>query len=389
MGTEAKQTKLKAKQGQSKPTAPPDPLIEPFFLKISELLHSGKLTPDQMAKPFTWTWAQSVPGELVPFFESPSLSKLVELLKGHPWLYWHPHVFRQISYLRRLRRDEQEWERLGWKWQWDNEYGYPRPPKEVTTVNEALEGVVKAHGKSLFPGRRIKWVPERKKPGPKGSVKNPHPTGDPWTEWVDVAWLYEDFRALRSAFKAKLKAPEGKPPTRAEAKEWYRKLAQQVLEESDIWWSGLQEYKVVPVTDVQPIQKPPRHIGRRAPKKPKEGHYWLDTSVTPNVLKRYDGASGAWKTNLDISAKDPKEAVAILDSLFEPITEHLVAGWKPLNLDEAIDAMLHHNMGHTGHEGKPAYLAYAVLGALLGVTPEKIRNTLDNYRHRRRRKKAR
>jgi hypothetical protein len=38
-------------------------------------------------------------------------------------------------------------------------------------------------------------------------------------------------------------------------------------------------------------------------------------------------------------------------------------------------------MGRAGRDGKPAYLAYAVLGALLEKSPEVIKYALDNYRY--------
>jgi hypothetical protein len=123
---------------------------------------------------------------------------------------------------------------------------------------------------------------------------------------VRAAWLYQDFLVLRDAFKARLREAKGKPPMKAAAKEWYRKLAQEVLQDSSTgWWSGYRDYQA--------------------------------------------------------------------------------DAWKPLDLETALDAML---KGKGGHEGKPAYLAYAVLGSLLDVTPEKIRNTIDNYAPRRRAKKS-
>lgn len=211
---------------------------------------------------------------------------------------------------------------------------------------------------------------------------------------MEAAWLDEDFRYLRAAFKAKLKETQGKPALKADAKEWYQKLAQEILEETSTsdgvgWWSGWKEYEVVPVANVPPIQKPPRHVGPTAPKKPKDGHYSLDTSAKPYVVKTYGAAVGEWKLDHSIQVLSSKEAMALLDSLFEPITEPLVVRWKPLNLDDTLDAMLNDNMGRAGHEGRPAYLAYAVLGALLDKEPDEIRNTLDNFRHPRRRKKTR
>ena len=54
--------------------------------------------------------------------------------------------------------------------------------------------------------------------------------------------------------------------------------------------------------------------------------------------------------------------------------------WKPLDLKDDIKKMCSGNMGRKN--GKSAYLAYAILGRLLDVTPEMIRDKIDNYRRK-------
>jgi hypothetical protein len=122
-----------------------------------------------------------LPPELLPFVQSLKLSMLTDILKAHPWLYWHPLVFRQITYLRRLHHDEAEWQRLGWEPQLDQEYGSELPPKEVCDVSRQLAQLVEAHVSGMFPGRRIIGKAEPKPRGRKSGFSNPHPTGS-WAE---------------------------------------------------------------------------------------------------------------------------------------------------------------------------------------------------------------
>ncbi len=390
-----KKPATKRSKAESKPEPPAestaDPFIEPFLLKISALLRSEKLTSEEMAKPLKWTWSSSVPKELVPFLEWPSLDNLVPLVKAHPWLYWHPLVYRQISYLRRLRYDEDEWQRLGWEPKWDDTYGIPRPPKEVSVVLDVLRNLVEAHAGSLFPRSRIVWKPEHGKRTSR--LKNPHPTGEPWTQWVEAAWLDEDFRHLRATFKARLKESEGKPALRADAKEWHRKLAEEVLEETSAsagvgWWSGCKDYKHVEHTATPSPDNRPCHAGPDPPRRPQDRDLWLKTSVGPYALHTYDAATGTWKPTMKVAAQDVRQALELVNSLRQPITWDYVECWKPLNLDDALDKMLRREPVSLTREGKPAYLGYAVLGALLGKEPDKLREFLDNYRYRRRRKKS-
>ena len=65
-------------------------------------------------------------------------------------------------------------------------------------------------------------------------------------------------------------------------------------------------------------------------------------------------------------------------SLDEPIsaTYH----WTLPKLDDAIQKMCANKMDRAGKDGKRAFLAYSVLGDLLDVTPEIVRDTVDNYR---------
>jgi hypothetical protein len=291
-----------------------------------------------MAKPYMAQWRR-LPPELLPFVQSLKLSTLAEILKAHPSLYWHPLVFIQITYLGRLRHDEAEWQRLGWEPQWDHEYGTEWPPKEVGGVSRQLAQLVEAHVSGMFPGRRIIWKAEPKQRGRKSGFSNPHPTGS-WDEWVEAERLERDFRQLHALLKARLTAAG-----RSKDKQWYQRLAQEVLEESSISWSDLHMYtQVAGSADRQAV------VGDPPP-----------------------GASEA-------------ELWEYLQRLPVPQVE---ARWAPLDLGNALERLLvPSKRGRALRDGLPAYLAYAVLGALLAVTPEQIKNALDNFRHPRRRERT-
>lgn len=133
------------------------------------------------------------------------------------------------------------------------------------------------------------------------------------------------------------------------------------------------------------------HSRDSAPVCPQNRDLWLDTSVPPYVLKKYDAASVTWTTAMTFEGRDLPSALETIKVIYGPMPcEEYTEQWRPLELDAALDRML--LPGHKGdkeQDSKPAYLAYEVLGALLGALPEKIRNTLDNFRHKRRPKPTR
>jgi hypothetical protein len=156
--------------------------------------------------------------------------------------------------------------------------------------------------------------------------------------------------------------------------------------------SSGSDFKKPKITQYLPASPPAAdlcHPGPSAPAQPQDRELWLDTSADPYVLKRYDRASATWDTANTLTTQELREVSATVRGMYGPMRdEEYSERWKRLELDAALDRML--PPGHKGdneQDGKPAYLAYAVLGALLGVTPEKIRNTLDNYRRTRRRRR--
>ena len=159
-----------------------DRLMDPWVQKMADL--AVQASPEARAKALEGSGWTRVPDQLLLFMQSPRLSTLRSILTSHPWLYCHPIVVRQLRYLRRLTRDEQEWERLGWEEQWDRDYGFSLPPKEASEAEAALKQLVESHVRGLGVGNRIEWQSTRRKPGPKGTFKNPYPAGAPGDEWV-------------------------------------------------------------------------------------------------------------------------------------------------------------------------------------------------------------
>jgi hypothetical protein len=108
-------------------------------------------------------------------------------------------------------------------------------------------------------------------------------------------------------------------------------------------------------------------------------------------VKRYDRHSKLWRQLETIA--DPA-VTANTGAAYRYITDwHGRHGqtadesWPALHrlLREPVVRLLKGDMGRAGKDGRPAYLAYAILAALLHMTPEKIRDFLGNYRHPRRR----
>jgi len=306
-------TKASSRKRSKASPLPVEPtLIEPSILSIAprvgELIRSGTLatwlTEEELRKITQPLGADGIAKSisagtgwpLHSFLESPSLTKLAEVLRSHPNLYWHPIVERQIRYLQRLQSEEEEWRRLGWHWhsEWDGEYEIYTPPQEVALVKQQLANLVEAHVCGLLPRTRIRWERAKMQPGPKGGLEI-----QGLSKRISAEWLDGFFHMLRDTFKIILRSARDKPVTKKAAKEWYQKLVQEAVQED---------------------------VGM---------------------------------------------------SLAGPAISHL---------ESALDAMLD---GNIGHEGKPAYLAYAALGALLSTTPENIRNTIGNYRYPRRVKASR
>jgi hypothetical protein len=119
---------------------------------------------------------------------------------------------------------------------------------------------------------------------------------------------------------------------------------------------------------------------------PTDSHEWF--------IEEYDAASQSWRWSLRVSARDATEAERWLigngRNFFGIVRP---ASWKPTPprrivhaLREPVGRMLE-DMGKAGKDGRYAYLAYALLGVLIDLTPLQIRTLLDNRRRPRHRPK--
>jgi len=274
------------------------------------------------------------PGPLHQFLQTLDLSTLAEALKRNPILYFDPIVSAQIFYLMGLRNNQELWNRLGWGIQADD--SIPRgwgPPKEVDEVEKYLRLLLEAHAHSIFRYERIQWKP-LKKPGPIGGLKNPHPTSEPWTQFIDAQTIYSEYEFLKELIDKSIQIPSVVNPSK-QTIESINLQAMKVLEESQIHWSGLHQL----ISDGPAFD----------PNKPKP--------------------------------TDPQKRHAMLFSWLMRSKDK----WEPLDLEDDIinmcsgKDMCSSRIENTKKDGKPAYLAYSILGGLLDVPPEKIKDVIVNY----------
>jgi hypothetical protein len=275
--------------------------------------------------------------ELLPVIESPSLATLAELLAKHRCAYWDPLVMRQILYLDRLRHDPDEWQRLGWEEIWEYDAGFDDhvrcAPREVEDVERWRERLTDAHVQGLLPGRCVAPRLVRELLGrPAKGLRNAHPR-HPVHEWVDARTLEQAWKSLHAFFKRH----EAKIRPRPGASERIRKLVDEARKTCGrFWWSNLYRLDGEQVINPQAQRKPPAGL-----------------SATERML---------WSL---------------------PLTS-VIKRWDPIDIDPAITSIVKRKMGRAGKEGRPAYLAYAVLAAHLGQPAEKVRDAIDNLRYRRR-----
>ena len=308
-----------------------NPLISPYIVKLSSQLKPGTLAVDEKdCHVKEWSYTR-VPQRLAPFIKSLNLATLVEVLKRDPWFYCHPLVQQQMFYLERLALDEQEWQRLGWSPRvregldepWDS--NDLDPPDEIREVAFWMQSLIAAHATGIFPGLRIKWESKGRKPGPKAVMANPHPVPRHRVESIEAEYLYEDYCRLDDGFKAR------NIKWKRATKEDIKRVVTEVLNDSDLDWSARRET----VSLDEPISAP----------------------SGPPLSKK---------------CKPPQQRGRVYPDW--------TYRWTLPELADAIEKMRTNQMGRLGREGKPKFLASAVLGALLDVEPEKVRDMVDNYR---------
>jgi hypothetical protein len=244
----------------------------------------------------------------------------------------------------------------------------------------------------------------RKKPGPKGTLKNPRPVdindGPPIeTVEIDAAQLDSDEHDLRDyLLEHRRELLAGPREPQHEAIPRITRLALDALTEVGIWWSGDQKFLDDPASPTRRLSRPwgrggtRRHVGPTPPAKFEDRCLWLDTSGKQATLKQYHRASKSWATLGEVDDSITADAVSaerfVADMTREPFVTFRSA-WPRLSpkLRASVTRMLTGRMGRAGRSGRPAYLACATLAALLDTTPKRIMDLLANYRRRPRTKR--
>jgi hypothetical protein len=253
---------------------------------------------------------------------------------------------------------------------------------------------------------RPRDVRRRAKPGPKGWLKNPRPIDEGKTEpgppEISAAQLDDAERALRRYLRERrgqLVAGVEEPVSAAVFR--ISKLAAEALSETGVaWWSGYAVERLVPNPAafrswnpeiLIPVSLPwgrggrRRHVGPEPPVKAEHECLWLDTSAQPAMIKEYNKHAQSWRDFMEVGesiAGDKIKAGTWLVLLHRRTPVRLETSWPRVlrELRQPITNMLQGKTGRTGKSGRPAFLAYATLGALLDTTPETIADLLGNYR---------
>jgi len=279
----------------------------------------------------------------------------------------------------------------------------------------------------------------RKKPGPKGVLKNPRPAEE-WvpdeagrdvflgtTEEVGPGEVADSADRLRSFFserRGQIVALPGEAPRDAVWR--IARLVDEALRDPGaVWWSGYEREHVVenpgafepprrrrkglPTSKLERPWNPPalrklsvpwgrggarRHVGPTPPPKAEHKCLWLDTSGVPARLRRYDGRSLTWDKGLEVDqsiAADPIDAGTFVADMTRPLRWLRHTSWPAVltstsPLRDSVARMLRGEMGRAGRSGRPTYLAYATLGVLLDRTPDQIADYLAYYRRSLRRR---
>src|SRR5262245_12609825 len=233
----------------------------------------------------------------------------------------------------------------------------------------------------------------RKKPGPKGRLKNPKPFEHhdyTWgrvivDEWITGADLDRDEKALRAFFKLRSKQlvrRAGEDMSTAVGR--IRRLAEEAVGHCDAGrWTDCRIGHFEPGRGlaVWPFLRyySRRKEGPSPPQRPAHNCLWIDTSHVDRPLKIWDLASKSWKVLFLRTAK--KSSAQIFNSLQKE------GGWYEewiyLKVRPAVQRMLSGNMGRLSKAGKPAFLATAVLADLLKEKIERVADFLHHYRRTR------
>lgn len=248
-------------------------LIAPVVLEIGAKFRAGSVVADKTRFRYLYPEREEYAGEvvlpakLIPFVKSCDLTKLATALQAAPWLYRTPLVFAQLFHLDRLRSPNPTlWKQVGWPDFFNEGTLRWEPPWQVKQARGALEFLVAAHVRGLLPHREITAKREQPTKGRPSGFENPHPTGDPETEWINAASLFDAwwpiFQALGPEAKNLLRRIPERPIT-----DFVDRVLAVVMaavshnppEWSDLVESVVQDYEPLPVpqwrtrADLRPI----------------------------------------------------------------------------------------------------------------------------------------
>jgi len=191
----------------------------------------------------------------------------------------------------------------------------------VRTVYRELEKLHRAHGRGL---RAVVWAERLEQPGPKSALRVPGGGELGGPGFVEVSTLDEAERELRAFFKDhqdQLRVLPRDGVDKRRPRQRLRELMVEALNVTDAYeWSDQRILHFHPIAETDDI-------------------------FTDDIFKRM-----TWTWNL------PDMTTAI-DKVLRPVPRDLVK-----------------------KDGRPAYLAYTLLGALLDISPEKIAEKLRNFR---------
>jgi hypothetical protein len=246
----------------------------------------------------------------------------------------------------------------------------------------------------------------RRRPGPVPGFDNPSPVGDgidePRIDWISPEILDDTEQRLRQYLLARRKELARRPrESFDDAAIRIATLAQRAVEETEAaWWSRRVLYdkkeSLEPRRDVPSWRwnrtrnhfwaKP--HVGPTPPaKRPAHNSPWLDASIEPFVLRLWNKNTKSWKALFEVSAAFARDPEALFEWAWQ-LTLPVVLPRPPWPagrsaLIPTARTLVSGKLGRAGKSGRPAFLACAILGGLLKVSPKRVADTLNHYRRTR------
>jgi len=244
----------------------------------------------------------------------------------------------------------------------------------------------------------------RRRPGPVAGLCNPAPGGDGFeghpTPWISPQLLDDSEQCLRRYLVGRRKELRRYADESLQKAAWrIEEVGQRAVEETGAaWWSARVAFeRKTPAREPRKIPSwrwsqtrnrfwAAPHVGPSPPsKRPADRSPWIDTSADPPTLRvwrreRKEWVAWGWFAISGEQAHVPETIFDWAWTLTEPTVSYDVRWPFSHGLRPAAIALISGKTGRAGRSGRPAYLAYAILGTLLRVSPERIADTLNHYR---------